>query len=196
MIGAAQAGAKRAIGIEINKISLEVCHSKAERAGVTDSVSFTDDPGKDFGFEWADTLFSQNSMEHFNNPREILEQGYSYLAPGGKFYITFNPPWWNPFGLHHYFMIRLPWAHVFFSERTILRVRQLYRPNKPATWREVNLNRMTIKKFRNLIANTQFESEFFDIQPIGIFPKFVSKIPFFREFTASTVSAILRKPTE
>lgn len=194
VLGAAQAGAHLAVGVDKTEVNLQMAAANASRLGVSDRVRFTTDTLPTFGSEWADVALSQNSFEHFDEPGEILEQAYTALKPGGQFFVTFGPSWWHPFGVHHMFMIRLPWAHGVFSEQTILRVRQLYRPNQPTCWREVSLNQMTIAKLLALVAASRFELSHLTVTPIGPLPRFLVQTRLFREWTTADVSVILTKP--
>jgi hypothetical protein len=91
------------------------------------------------------------------------------------------------------FMIKAPWAHLLFSEKPILRVRQLYRPNKPTCWREVSLNQMTIAKLLRLVRDSRFTLTDLSLTPIGPLPRWLVSLRPFREWTASDVSVILAK---
>lgn len=193
VMGAAQAGARLAVGVDKTEVSLRIAETNAASLGLTERVRFTTDTVQSFGEGWADIAYSQNSFEHFDNPEQVLSQVHAALKPGGKFYITFSPPWWHPFGVHHMFMIKIPWAHLFFSEKTILRVRQLYRPNKPVCWREVSLNQMTIKKALGLVRDSPFNLSKILLLPIGPLPNWVVNMRIFREWTSSRVSLILTK---
>jgi hypothetical protein len=57
------------------------------------------------------------------------------------------------------FFCRLPWVHLFFSERTIFRVRSLYRPGARMTWRandratEDELNQMSVAKTERIVGS-------------------------------------------
>jgi SAM-dependent methyltransferase len=194
VIGAAQAGAGMAVGVDKTDISIRLAKAAADKLGLSDRVRFTTDALGELGTEWADVALSQNSFEHFNYPDEILAQAYASLKPGGQFFVTFGPPWWHPFGVHHMFMIKVPWAHCVFSEKTILRVRQLYRPDKPTCWREVSLNQMTIAKLLTLVSGSGFILTDLALTPIGRLPKWLVRLPPFREWTCSHVSVILTKP--
>jgi len=193
VLGAAENGAKLAIGVDRNRLYLKVANEHAIRLGLTDRVRFTDAPLGTLGSAWADVVISQNSFEHFDEPDVILREAYNALKPGGEFFVTFGPPWWNPYGAHHFFMIKCPWSHVVFSERTILNVRQLFRPNSPARWGDVALNRMTISKFLSLIHRTDFKLTYLSLIPIRPLPKWISSLKWMREWTTSTVSAIMTK---
>ena len=194
VIAAALAGATLAVGVDSVDVNVKMGTANAAKAGVAERVRLTSEPMSALGTEWADVALSQNSFEHFTNPAEILTQVYAALKPGGEFFVTFGPSWWHPFGVHHMFMIRLPWAHVIFSEKTILRVRQLYRPNKPTCWKDVWLNQMTIKKLLSLVATSGFELSHFAVTPIRPLPRWLVKTMPFREWTTSDVSVILTKP--
>lgn len=194
VIAAARGGASLAVGVDTVDVNLRLGAARAVTCGVADRVRFTSDTIPTFGTEWADVVLSQNSFEHFDDPGEILEQAYSALRPGGRFFVTFGPSWWHPFGVHHMFMIKLPWAHLLFSEKTILRVRQLYRPNKPKCWREVSLNRMTVKKLLRLADASRFVVTDLSFTPIRPFPKWLASLPAFREWMTADTSVILTKP--
>lgn len=194
VIAAADAGAALSVGLDIVEVNLRVAEDRATERGLRDRVRFTTDTIETFGTDWADVALSQNSFEHFDHPEAILEQAYRALRPGGKFFVTFGPSWWHPFGVHHMFMIRLPWAHALFSEQTILRVRRLYRPNRPTCWREVGLNRMTVAKLLRLVADTPFEVTDLSYTPIRPLPGWLVRLPLFREWTTADTSVILTKP--
>lgn len=193
VIGAAQAGAREAVGIDKIEIGLRIGETNAASLGVDARVRFTTEPLTTLGEGWADVALSQNSFEHLEEPAAVLRDVYHALKPGGQFFVTFGPPWWHPFGVHHMFMIKLPWAHLVFSERTILRVRQLFRPNEPACWNDVALNRMTIAKLERLVEDSLFTLTDMILTPIGPLPKRLVGLRAFREWTTANVSVVLTK---
>lgn len=193
VLGAVKAGAKLAVGIDKAEITIRAAKILAAEMNLSERVYFTTDTIPVFGTEWADVALSQNSFEHFDDPGQILAQAYAALKPGGKFFITFGPTWWHPFGAHHMFMIKIPWAHLLFSEKTILRVRQMFRPNKPICWREVALNQMTIAKFTQLARKSNFTISRIVMTPIRPLPQWLVNLRPFREWTTSDVSVILIK---
>lgn len=194
VIAVAKAGASLAVGVDPVEINLRMAEADAAAQGVADRVRFTTDPTSTFGTEWVDVALSQNSFEHFDNPGEILNQAYRALKPGGRFFVTFGPSWGHPYGVHNMFMIKLPWAHFVFSERTILRVRQLYRPNKPKAWREVGLNQMTVATLLRLVKSSNFEVSDLSFTPIRPLPRWLVGLRLFREWTTADTSVILTKP--
>lgn len=194
VIGAALYGAKLAIGAEIRPVFKKALNW-AEEARLIDKIIFTLKDIKEFGEGSVDVAFSLNSFEHFLNPDKILCDVFYVLKKGGIFFITFGPPWLHPWGGHMSFMMKYPWTHILFSEQTIMTVRRFYKNDGADKIERVEggLNKMTIKKFKKCIENSDFELEKLTLIPIkGIRP--LIKIPFIREFFTSNISAILKKP--
>ncbi len=181
------------IGSEIRPI-YEKSLIRARNLGISNKVKFTLSPIRELGKYSIDIIISQNSFEHYKKPEKILESAYYILKNGGKFFITFSPPWLNPFGVHMFFMIKYPWAHFIFSEKTIMTVRKLYRNDNAEKFEESEggLNKMTIRKFKYLVKNAGFKLDKLYLRPIKGIP-LVTKIPILREFFTSSVSAILLK---
>jgi SAM-dependent methyltransferase len=75
--------------------------------GLGDRVAFT---GKIPTGMKADVIVSQNSFEHFLDAGEILAELRAALAPGGKLFVTFAPPWYAPWGAHMGIFCRAPHA--------------------------------------------------------------------------------------
>lgn len=111
-------------------------------------------------------------------------------------FVTFSPPWLHPFGVHMFFMIKYPWAHLLWSEKTILKVRSLYRDDHPARYEDVDggLNKMTIRRFEREVRKGGFTIERMVLRPIRPLPGLITRLPFVREFFTSTVAAELRAP--
>jgi 2-polyprenyl-3-methyl-5-hydroxy-6-metoxy-1,4-benzoquinol methylase len=194
LITVVEEGAKNGIGIDIRE-NYKPSEKRAEILGIGDRVTYTTQHLSEMTSSSVDVALSQNSFEHYAFPDQILNDTYKALKPGGKMFITFSPPWLHPYGVHMFFMIKRPWAHILFSEKTILTVRKLYRSDGAERYEDVEggLNKMTIKKFLEYISHSQFELEYLNLNPIRGLPGFFAKIPVLREFTTGAVSAILAK---
>jgi SAM-dependent methyltransferase len=111
-----------------------------------------------------------DAFEHLDDPGAALDAVRRVLAPGGRALICF-PPWGSPWGAHLFAHVRIPWAQHFFADRPLLEVWKagfrveagdgggLVTPGKLAevegasTVAELRqLNRMTIRRFRDLVA--------------------------------------------
>lgn len=195
VIGLAKEGARKVIGIDNRPIFSEQEELTANTK-LDEKVKFTLSTIPELKQNSVDVAISQNSFEHFSEPDVILKDTFHLLKKGGRFYITFSPPWLNPFGVHMFFMIKYPWAHFLFSEKTILTVRRLYRNDKPLRYEDIDggLNKMTIMKFKKIIKEKSgFTIRILNKTPIRRTPGIISTIPVLNEFITARVSAVLEK---
>ena len=101
----------------------------------------------------------------------------------------------------------LPWVHLLFPEKTVLKVRrELFRPDEPAERYEDivgNLNRITVKQFRRYAQTAGYDIEAFRLNPDkdvkwgGILRPFnavLNAVPPLGEFGALSLLAVLRNP--
>jgi SAM-dependent methyltransferase len=146
-----QAGARIVFGLDILKSSLDIASNLASGMGLSDRIAFADRLPDDIKF---DVIVSQNSFEHFIDAEATLASMRSALDPNGKIFITFGPPWYAPWGGHMAFFCRLPWVQVLFPERTVIEVRSRFRSDNATTYRDVQLARMSLRKFRQIIKRS------------------------------------------
>ncbi|MGE0815519.1 MAG: class I SAM-dependent methyltransferase [Vicinamibacterales bacterium] len=76
-----------------------------------------------------DVVVSYDVFEHVSRISTILRELERVLTPGGTVLIgTWG--WWHPFAPHLFSAMPVPWAHVVFSERTVLKAcRRVYLSN-------------------------------------------------------------------
>jgi len=112
-------GAARVIGVDIDERAIRRArelHHHASLKFIQNTVNAI--PLED---KSVDAIISYDVFEHVSQPTTILKELYRILAPGGKALVgTWG--WLHPFAPHLWAVMPVPWAHVFFSERTILRV--------------------------------------------------------------------------
>lgn len=125
-----------------------------------------------------DTLLAFDCVEHIMAPEPILAEWHRVLRPGGKVLIEWFP-FKGPWGPHMQGLIPIPWAHVIFGERAMMRTAaKLYDlpnyvpqawdldasgnrlPNKWQQWQSFAeqdyLNQLDIAGFRKLAAAQGF----------------------------------------
>jgi SAM-dependent methyltransferase len=178
-------GAARVVGVDLQPGHLKIARRHAEEAGLADRV--------EFGFhtdEKADLVLSLDSFEHFADPAAILNHMHALLRPGGAVVASFGPPWYHPLGGH--FFSPFPWAHLLLSEPALIRWRNDFRKDQPKTYAEAGLNRMTVRWFERLVAESPFEVEVLQAKPIRRVARFHNRLT--REFFTSLVRARLRRP--
>ena len=144
-VALAKAGAAKVLGVEIEANRRAHGQSLASREDVS-NVSFDENITGEF-----DIVISLNAMEHFIQPAENLLDMKNALAPGGRIYLSFGPLWMAPYGHHMHFFTRAPWINLVFPEKTVFRIRSLYRDDGAESW-SPGMNRMTLAKFERLIA--------------------------------------------
>src|SRR5262249_49898644 len=150
-VAIARAGAKHVLGTEINELAIQAARHLAAQHNLADRVSIAREIPPDFR---AEVIVSQNGFEHFLEPGRILLQMRGALAPGGKIFMSFAPPWNAPWGAHMAYFCRLPWVHLMFSEGTVMDVRRVFRPGAERTYCEVGLAQMSLAKFERIIRES------------------------------------------
>jgi SAM-dependent methyltransferase len=183
-IALARNGAAEVVGIDIAERRLE----RARHLAVsTPNVRF--DTIMDGSF---DTVVCQDAFEHFADPEGTLASMCARLKPGGKILLTFGPLWYAPYGAHCYFFTRLPWVHLIFAEKTVFRVRALYRRYAGNGYRD-GMNMMTVRRFHRIAA--ALPDCLVDNLALRCIKRldFLARVPLLRELCVNEISCIIRK---
>jgi SAM-dependent methyltransferase len=210
-------GATRVIGIDVDQSAID----RARASFAVPQLSFHVSVNDQFPLPDAsvDTIISNAVFEHVSRPRLVLDECYRILKPGGKMLLgTWG--WYHPFAPHLFFTMPVPWAHVIFSERTILRTcRKVYQSSwytptmhdldengqkKPDQYGgdEIStdyLNKLLIRDFEKIFRASQFEYRLFPIpfsHPYARWTRIFLKVPGLREVITSFFWAVLQKPQE
>lgn len=114
-----------------------------------------------------------NVMEHVDKPELSLDECARVLKDGGLVLCVFKT-WFSPRGSHINDWVYIPWNHIVFPERALVRVlrrmaetnpfiyyhfpalRQSPLPQDLVALADGGLNRMSLRRFRSLIAATSF----------------------------------------
>lgn len=184
-----QAGARRVHGVDINDEWLSHGCALAAKAGV-DGVTF----GNTADAERYDIVISLGAMEHFREPGKDLARMGS-LA-GEELMISFAEPWYSPYGTHLNGTTKLPWLDLWFSDRTLLNVRNLYPDGSDGAKRfediRGGLNRLTVRRFEKLIAAAPgMRVEHYARHSVKRVPV-VTKVPVLRELMTGALTCILK----
>jgi SAM-dependent methyltransferase len=184
----ARRGAKRVIGIDIRDDLQQKARQRAWAAGVQDICFFSSNSA-----ERAEIIVTIDAFEHFSDPAEVLRLMNTWLHPAGEVLASFGPTWYHPLGGHLFSVF--PWAHLIFSERSLIRWRSSFRTDGATRFSEVSggLNQMTISRFEELIDRSAFKFASLEFVPIKKLRSFHNRIT--REFTTSIVRCCLVKRT-
>jgi SAM-dependent methyltransferase len=179
-------GARAVVGIDIREAMLRHARMRASDAGVAARCRFSQEADVK-----ADVVVCIDGFEHFAEPGVDLRRMHDLLVPGGIVEISFGPTWYHPLGGHLFSVI--PWAHILFSEKALIRWRSDVRSDGARRFREVEggLNQMTIRRFERLLVDSLFRVEQMHCVPIRPLRQFHCRVS--REFTTSVVRCTLRK---
>jgi SAM-dependent methyltransferase len=180
----AKRGARRVVGIDIRQKVLDRAVRDARSAGVADTCVFAMHTDEQF-----DVIVSIDGFEHYEDPAGVLCLMRERLYPGGKLIIAFGPPWLHPMGGHLFSVF--PWAHLIFTESALIRWRADFKTDGARRFHEVEggLNQMTIRRFRRLIGESDFDVESLELVPMKRLKRLFN--PLTREFLTSVVRCTL-----
>ncbi|MDB4676922.1 methyltransferase domain-containing protein [bacterium] len=207
-------GASEAIGVDIDDCAIRFAQEHRTlknltfRSSTTTSLPVADD--------LIDLIISYDVFEHVSQPDRMLDECWRVLKPGGKVLIgTWG--WHHPFAPHLWSTLPVPWAHIFFSEKTMLRTCQRvyespwYVPNmhdldetgeklqnrySNESISEDYLNKLLIKDFEELFEESRFAFSVYP-EPFGSkyagWTKVFLNTPWIREFITSYIWVVLTK---
>ena len=157
----ARCGAAKVIGLDIQTRLLEQASGMAEAHHVSDRCTFASTTD-----ERADIIVSKDAFEHFADPGAIIRSMASLIKADGFILASFGPTWLHPYGGHLFSVF--PWAHLLFSENSLIRWRSDFKTDGATRFCEVEggLNQMTIRKFENIVDAGPCRLEWIDTVPI------------------------------
>jgi hypothetical protein len=104
-----------------------------------------------------------------------VETNYSSIPLGGHLFSVF------------------PWAHLLFSETALLRWCADFKPDKPRSLADAGVNRMTVRRFCQLIEQSSFDVVTLEVVPIRRLRWVATRLT--REFTTAVVRCRLTLPS-
>ena len=205
-------GAKRVVGIDLNTHHLEIANqfkeSIEQRFGITKglNVGFEEQDAASLTYdnESFDIVLADNVFEHFMEPLAVLKESHRILKPGGRLVIPLFNSIYSKYGLHIKRGLRVPWANILFSEKTICEAVERMAQDDPQIYEAYpglketpfpvkvkdlrkykDLNSMTHKWFLQMVQESSFQIESFRINPVGgtilrLPIKVLHKIPFLK----------------
>lgn len=218
----AAVGARSVVGIDLNTKHLEIARRFAKLVSARYApnyelpVTFMEMSADRMSFpdEQFDLVLADNVFEHFTDPEAVMKDSYRVLRPGGGLVVPIFSSILSKYGLHLKHGLKLPWAHLFFSERTIIRamcrlaeadpkVFELYPGLKgnPQRVRDLrpykDLNDITFRAFKAMAARVGFRMQSFS--PFGTrLGKVVQRTPLrnskIMDILSTGASAYLVKP--
>ncbi len=219
----AAVGAKSVVGIDLNTKHLEFARrfaeivSKRYGEGYRLPVSFEEMSANDTSFEDAsfDLVLADNVFEHFTEPETVMREAYRVLRPGGQLLVPVFSSILSKYGPHLKHGLKMPWAQVVFSEKTIIRAMyrlaaddpRLYEfypglSDSPQRFRDLrrykDLNDITYRTFQDMARRIGFKVESFSVYGTNL-GKVMKRVPVIRntrlmDILSTGAAAVLRKP--
>lgn len=219
----ALAGAKSVTGIDINVLNLERARRFADDTarrfgeGCKLPIEFREMDAYEmtFALESFDLVICDNSIEHFTRPEAVVQQAARVLRRGGRLLVPAFSSIYSKYGLHLKQGLKVPWANLFFSERTIIRAMQRRAQDDPHLRviypgldeapervcdlrRYKDLNDITYAEFKRIAARANLKIEWFRPTPTH-FGLIVRRLPWLRnsllmDVFSTGAAACLRKP--
>jgi ubiquinone/menaquinone biosynthesis C-methylase UbiE len=219
----AAVGARSVVGIDLNTKHLQFAREFARRtsehyAPFRLPVEFVEMSADRLSFagEQFDLVLADNVFEHFTEPEAVMRESFRVLRPGGGLLVPVFSSIYSKWGLHLKHGLKLPWANLLFSERTIIRAMyrlaegepRLYewypglagKPNRVRDLRRYgDLNDITYSQFKKMAARTGFRVDSFS--PYGTrLGKVLARLPLFGDSILADVfstgaTAYLKKPS-
>jgi 2-polyprenyl-3-methyl-5-hydroxy-6-metoxy-1,4-benzoquinol methylase len=220
----ASIGPRQVLGVDLNRRNLsyarELKTQIEEKSGRALPLNFAemDATGLALADASFDVVVAANVFEHFVEPGAVLRELRRILAPGGLVIIPVFSSIKSKHGLHLKHGLKLPWANLVFSERTILGALDLQarkRPelfeiypglaDRPQRVRDVrrygDLNDITYGSFRELAIECGFRIRDFRVHSTltgkilrRLFPKLESTIVF--DVLSTGAAAVLEVPRD
>lgn len=176
-------GAKKVVGIDLSDEALAIANSlkmKFIEKGLVreDKIEFQKVFAEDLPFpeDSFDLVIADNVFEHVTDLEQTLNECKKVMKRGSIIYAPTFPSIHSKFGPHLKYGTKIPWLHVFFTEKAIcgaLYKRAMKHPelklfdwygglvNKPSMFRDVrrykDLNYITNKKMKQAIKNSGLE---------------------------------------
>lgn len=196
VLALAKMGAGLVVGYDLQD-EFSIAKEEAERQYL-ENLQFVSNSSTNLPLTEFEVVISHDSFEHFENPKEVLQEMVKFTKKGGTILIKFGPPWKNPWGRHMSGTIRKdrPWVHLLVPEKAIMRVHSVYH-NEPVLKEKYSelqggLNKLTIKRFKKLLLE-QPGIKIVDFQTKSLRNWKILKWPILLEFFASGVYARILK---
>lgn len=174
---------RRVLGVDLNAGAIARAHARQAMMALPRDVQLDFAVGDEQALPVPDASFDAliafDCLEHVMAPAAILRDWRRVLKPGGRCLIEWFP-YKGPWGPHMEALVPIPWAHVLFGERAMLRAAErIYdhpefeprhwdldehgrkKPNKWRAWSSFDeqgyINKLDIPAFRKLVAEAGLE---------------------------------------
>ena len=144
-----------------------------------------------------DYIISKEVFEHTLNLSDVLNSMNKLLNKNGLVFSGFGPLYNFFNGDHGYTKAILPWFHLILPNKFLIKNANRNRENKIRSIEQLGLNTYSLKKYREIFNNSEFEIVFFKTNctsnKLAIPFKILSKINFLEEYCTFNIFIVLKK---
>ena len=199
-------GVEHIYGVDLLDNYKQTAESLALEVNLADKFTFVvnDAVKLPFADSSIDTIVLNDTMEHVDWPEKILLECLRVLKKGGRVFLNF-PTYYHPYGSHLQDAIALPWAHVFFGDKTLISVYKDAVKDLPNSEERMNLrisecgekisfiNKMTVRRFGKILKQLALAPVYYKEVPLRKKLALLTKIPFVKECFMQMVVCVIRK---
>ncbi|MCI4673427.1 class I SAM-dependent methyltransferase [Candidatus Mycolicibacterium alkanivorans] len=153
---AAQQGAKRVLGIDIDSMRVDfACRNLEVNYPEFSSIISFHNGGLEEVTEAFDVALSKDSFEHIDDLPGMMRSIAKRLNDDGVLATGFSPLYFSPFGDHGRYWKgsrRIPWLPAILPESALCQLASRRRHERIQTASDVGLNKLTPAQFRSIIA--------------------------------------------
>jgi SAM-dependent methyltransferase len=185
-----------ATGIDIDDRRAQFARSQGFEVLTVDAATLP------FPEETFDVVVTYATIEHIHDLRSALAESFRVLRCGGIFYGLWGPSWLTYNGPHLIKCLSVPWAHLFFSDRTVIAA--LEEQKRQGRWPTSYLNykmsdfrsmgRTTRRRLRREARGVGFVIEQETSRSPRRWKDFLARLPLLDELLAGELTIMLRKP--
>lgn len=193
----AKSGVKRVIGFDLDARRIEFAQQNLEQnypRSLRTVVEFRRQDIRDAPEAGFDLFVSKDSFEHFIDLAETIEAMRKKLRPGGRIYLGSGGLWNSPFGDHGALNAKLPWSHVLFGERYVMR--QLKKRNMTSV-HDLGLSGLSLAEYRRIFKESGMNMVYLRTNVCQRLTSkimtVISKLPFLEEYFTHNLYCILEK---
>ncbi len=144
-----------------------------------------------------DYIVSKDTFEHTQNLPQVLDKMYELLNIGGKVFVGFGPLYNFFNGDHGRTKMYLPWLHLMFSEKFLIKRLNFKRKDKISKIEDLGLSKYSLKQYKDFFENSKFKILFFKTNqtkhPAGKIFNMLSKLKFLQEYCTFNIYCVLEK---
>lgn len=202
-------GANSVVGVDMVEHYKEDAYALADELGLREGFRFVlgDATDTKLPSESFDVVIMNDFMEHVSRPERALSEAMRLLRPNGRIYVTL-PPYYHPTGAHLSDAVYVPWVHLLFSEKTLIKAYKQLIADEPDAQQRIALrfgtdekgkesityiNKMTLKRFYAILKRLEIKPVFLKEIPLRKKAAFLAKIPVVKEMFVKMCAVVIEK---